>query len=248
MDIFTKWIVLITLLIIYGVTLFWDAFKREEPYGNAAYITALIPANFFWWAIMEPESGIPAGAGNPINALGAAAFLVTLWFIAMLRDIFTTRKQKDLDDVFLALIVAVVIQLILYAVLPSPSVLGSVLNDSTLGATGEFWGWWTMPNILWYVDNSPAVLTWFRLIATALILCVIIPMIMDLKGTKIKPFALIIITAIFALPFAFLSYIWIPLVTGEWIAILILLLVLLFILLLSIAKEPKPVAMKPKSK
>ncbi len=229
MDNMTKGILLITFLIIYGITLFWDAFKREEPYGNAAYITALLPANFFWYCIMTNELDQQI-AGNPFNALGGAAFLVTLWFIAMLRDIFTTRKQKDLDDVFLALIVAIIIQLILYAVLPSTSVLPQ-LNDP--GATGEFWGWWIMPNIQW-VGYEPLVLLWFRVVASALVLCVIIPMIMDLRGTKVKPAILIIITAIFALPFAFLAYIWMP--AGGWIAILFLLLVLLLILLLSIAK------------
>ncbi len=229
MDLLTKWIILITLLIIYGITLFWDAFKREEPYGNAAYITALLPANFFWWAIMTNEVDAQV-AGNPINALGGAAFLVTLWFIAMLRDIFTTRKQKDLDDVFVALIVGIIIQLILYAVLPSSSVL-PVLSDP--GATGVFWAWWIMPNIQWS-GYAPLVLVWFRLVASALVLCVIIPMIMELRGTKVKPFALIIITAIFALPFSFLAYIWLP--AGNWGAILFLLLVLLLILLLTIAK------------
>ena len=230
MDLFTKWILLITFLIIYGITLFWDAFKRDEPYGNAAYITALLPANFFWWCVMEPETGL--GPANTINALGGAAFLVTLWFIAMLRDIFTTRKQKDLDDVFLSLIVAVIIQLILYAVLPANNVLG-VLNDNPNG-TMEVLGWWIMPNLLWYDEHAPMTALWFRLVATALVLCVIIPMIMDLRGTKVKPFVLILITAIFAIPFAFLAYIWIP--TGGWVAILFLLLVLLLILLLTIAK------------
>ncbi len=229
MDIMTKWIVLITLLIIYGITLFWDAFKREEPYGNAAYITALLPANFFWWAIMTDEAEQQI-AGSPINALGAAAFLVTLWLIAMIRDIFTTRKQKDLDDVFVALIVAIIIQLILYAVLPANGVL-PVLNDNPNG-TMEVLGWWVMPNITWYDGNLVGL--WFKVGASALIMCVIIPMIMDLRGTHVKPFALIIITAIFALPFSFLAYIWLP--GGNWGAILFLLLVLLLILLLTIAK------------
>jgi len=235
MEFTVKIIVFITLLIIYAMTLFWDALKREEPYGNAAYLTALLPANFFWWAIMEPEG---LGAGNTINALGAAALLVTLWLIAMLRDIFTTRKQKDLDDVVLALVVAIVIQLILYAVLPAPSVLGSVLNDNAAGYTMVSWGWWIMPDITGYAVNSP-ILLWFRLAASALVLCVIIPMIMDLKGTKVHASVLIIITAIFSLPFAFLAYIWVPDVSGTWVAILFLLLVLLVILLLWIAKEPK---------
>ncbi len=225
LDVVTKGTIFVTLLIIYGITLFYDAFKREEPYGNAAYITALLPANFFWWAIMDSF-----GPKNSLNALSGAAVLVTLWFIAMLRDIFTTRKKKDLDDVFLALIVAIVIQLILYAVLPSNGVL-PMLNDPD--ATGIFWGWWVMPNIQW-TGYAPLVLLWFQAVASALVLCVIIPMIMDLRGTKVKPAVLVIITAIFSLPFAFLAYIWMP--AGGWVAILFLLLVLLLILLLSIAK------------
>jgi hypothetical protein len=231
MDIFTKWILLIAFLIIYGIFLFWDAFKREEPYGNVAYVVALLPANFFWYCVMTNDVDAQV-AGNPFNALSGAAFLVTLWFIAMLRDIFTTRKQKDLDDVFLALVVGIIIQLILYAVLPSNGVLPQ-LQDNASGATGVFWGWWIMPNIQW-TGYDPLIVLWFRLVASALVLCVIIPMIMDLRGTKVKPAVLIIITAIFALPFSFLAYIWMP--AGNWGAILFLLLVLLLILLLTIAK------------
>ncbi|OLS15727.1 MAG: hypothetical protein RBG13Loki_0621 [Promethearchaeota archaeon CR_4] len=99
----------------------------------------------------------------------------------------------------------------------------------------EVWGWWIFPNITWPGYN-PAIVFWFRFVASLLILCVIIPMILDLKGTKVHVGVLILITAIFALPFAFLAYIWMPTVGGSWVAILFLLLVLLFILLMQIAK------------
>jgi RsiW-degrading membrane proteinase PrsW (M82 family) len=71
---------------------------------------------------------------------------------------------------------------------------------------------------------------------TALVLAVAIPMIKDLKGTKVHPAILIIITLIFAIPLAFLSYIWLPDPNGSWLAIFFLITVLLLIVLLVIAR------------
>ncbi|HMF32185.1 MAG TPA: hypothetical protein VKK79_12255 [Candidatus Lokiarchaeia archaeon] len=241
-DVVTYWIIFITLLIIYGLTLCWDLLKREEPYGNFAYITALLPANFLWFAIQDS-----LGSGNSFNALGAAAFLMTLWFLAMVRDIATTRsKKKDLDDVVLYLLVGIIIQLILYAVMPANGVLPA-LNENAAGATSTFWSFWIMPNINW--TGYPALIVlWFRLVTTALLAGVIIPMIMDLKGTPVHPGVLIVIAALFMIPFAFLAYIWVPDTTGTWVAILFMLMVLFVILLLSLARSPTTKSTPPSKK
>jgi len=109
------------------------------------------------------------------------------------------------------------------------------LNDNLKGGTATYWSYWILPNITWQ-GYDPRVLLWFRFIATGLVLAVAIPMILDLKGTKVHPGILILITIFFAFPLAFLSYIWLPDPAGSWAAILFLLTVLLLILLLVIAK------------
>ena len=96
------------------------------------------------------------GPGNNINALGAIAFLITLWFIAMAQDIYTTRvKRKDLDDVVLYLLIGILIQLILFAILPTKGVI-PILNDNfdlvtnpLGGGTTTNWGFWYLPDITW---------------------------------------------------------------------------------------------------
>jgi hypothetical protein len=229
-DNLTDEILLLSFLLIYALTLGWDALKRDEPYGNFAYITALLPANFAWYMVMGD-----LGSGNSFNALGAAALLVTLWLVAMVRDIYSTRiKKKDLDDVVLYLLVGILIQLILYAVLPTQGVVPS-LNDNLMGGTATYWSYWVLPNITWQ-GYDPRVLLWFRFAATGLVLAVAIPMISDLKGTKVHPGVLIIITIFFAIPLAFLSYIWLPGPDGSWAAIFFLLTVLFLMLLLVVAR------------
>ncbi|HMF32745.1 MAG TPA: hypothetical protein VKK79_15075 [Candidatus Lokiarchaeia archaeon] len=230
----TSWIVFITLLLIYGITLGWQWLRPEEQYGNYAYFTALLPANFAWYLVMESD-----GPGNGINGLGAAAFLVTLWFAAFVRDIFAVRaKKKDFDDALLYLLGGILLQLIAYGVLPFNGVFPA-LNDNGTGATATVLTYWIMPNMSW-PNYDLAVLLWFRIIITALALCAIAPIVLGVNGKYVPAGTIIIVTLIFALPLAFVLDAWSGVSgfgSGRGIAIGSLLLVMFFIFLLWITRK-----------
>ncbi len=57
--------------------------------------------------------------------------------------------------------------------------------------------------------------------------------VMDLKGEKVSLIAVIIITVIFGLPFAFLAYLWLPF---AFLPILILIMVVFFLGLLAMTR------------
>lgn len=228
-----SWIIFIALLLIYGLTLVWARLRPGEPYGNYAYFTALLPANFAWYEVMETY-----GPGNGFNGLGAVALLVTLWLAAFVRDILAVHaKQKDFDEAILYLLGGILFQLIAYGVLPFNGVF-PVLNDNGTGATATYWSYWIMPNMSWPHYFS-GVLLWFRIVVTALVGCAIIPIIIEVKGEHVHPGVLIIIVLIFALPLAFVFDAWSGVSgygSGQGIAIGSLLLVLLYIFLLGITR------------
>ena len=138
----SSWIVFIGLLLIYGITLGWARLRPGERYGNYAYITALLPANFAWYEVMETY-----GLGNGFNGLGQPPSLVTLRLLAFIRDIVAVHaKKKDFDDAILYLLCGILCQLIAYGILPFKG-LFPVLNDNGTGATAIYWVYWIMPNI-----------------------------------------------------------------------------------------------------
>ncbi|MFX0069918.1 MAG: hypothetical protein ACFFAO_02400 [Candidatus Hermodarchaeota archaeon] len=213
-------IVAITLFIIYGIFLFYDWFRRGEKWGFLAYITAVMPANTLWFM--------------GVDVLIMYAVLFMLWNVCLIRDLlFVFRKDREYDDIFLFLSLGIIVQIILTAILPAPQV-NPKLQENTAAWAGFFY----FPDV-YTVDYriqswvDPGALLAFRLTATMMIILLIIPMIVDLKDSEehISLLALIIIDAIFILPFLWLSYIWIgplglPLTFLFAVVLLIVLLLL----------------------
>lgn len=218
-------IILITLLVIYGVFLFFDLFQRNENYGYLAYIVAVIPANYFWYIVYETD------------ALAVYLVLFILWDIVLLRDtigIFL-HKNKEINDMVLYLFLGIIIQIIVAAILPEAA---DELQDP--GQLDRFLYFW-FPDIYtgsWDIEPwvNTTILTGFRIAATLLVLLVIIPLILDIKDEEVPLPMFIIIIAIFILPFLYLSYIWAPVAMGV---VTFLLSVILFIVLLIITRSGK---------
>jgi hypothetical protein len=222
-----EWLILIIFGIIYVGLLCYDLFKRTEKLGYLAYIAALGPANYLWFLVTKNAQALDFGA------TGAMAILSGLWILCVIRDIFI--RKVDADDVALVMLVALVIQLIMSAVLPAIPGLAA-LKESTTTTLNYFY----LPNIS---TDDPLNLTalnmilLYKIMATVLTLMIVIPIVVDLKGTPIKPFPILIITLIFLAPFAYISYLWLP--SASWV-LLILIEVLFFFLLLALAKKPDP--------
>ncbi len=218
-------IILITLFIIYGVFLLYDLFGREESLGTLAYIAALVPGNYLWFLLATDESYTSFGS------LGAYTIIVLLWFIPLLRDLFTTRSEKrDLDDVVLFLVIGIVVQLILSAVLPSDSILPELRQGCTV-----YWTYFWLPTLDAAVYSSGLLLA-FKFLSTLLVLFVVIPLIMDLKGEKVAPWIILIIVGLFAIPLAYISWLWLA---SSWYVLLFLELVILAIVFLRITAGGK---------
>jgi len=213
-------IILVTLFIIYGVFLGFDLFKREEQYSYLAYIVAVVPSNYLWYLSLEIDN---------FDVLGAYLVLFVLWIITLLRDTFGVyqKKNKEINDILLYLSLGILIQLIISAILPE-------VNSDLETNTEKLWFFW-LPNVHSAVF-SPSMATAFKIGATALVLLVIIPLIIDIKDEEVPFPVFIIIIAIFIAPFLYLSYIWLP----EAMAVLTFLMsVILFIVLLLITKSGK---------
>jgi len=215
-------IIMVIFCIIFGIFLFYDFFRKGERYSYLAYILAVLPVNYLWYL--------------GFDALGVYVVLFVLWIICLLRDLlFVFRKTKEYDDILLFLILALLVQLIVTAILPADQ-----LNPSLQENTFKLWFFY-FPDIFTdaydieaWVNSS--VLLGFRVSATFLIFLAILPMLMDLKDSeeKIPLPMLIIITALFILPFMYLSYIWLPIAMGV---LTLLFSVILFIILLLLTKE-----------
>jgi hypothetical protein len=215
------YIILFTLLIIFAVFLIFDLFKRNEKYAYLAYLIALAPVNYLW-------------ALN-FDVLGVYFVLFILWCICLLRDLWGVKQdKKEINDIVLYLVLAIVVQFILTAVLP---VTNSFFRTNTTVWVGVFY----LPDI--YTNTfaieswvNPIILLGFRLTATLLIILVIIPLIVDLKDEEVPLPMFIIIIALFILPFLYLSYIWLP---SAVPVLTFLMCVILFIILLLITRSGK---------
>ena len=213
-------IIVATLFLIYGVFLFFDLFKRNERYGYLAYIVALIPINVLWFL--------------QVDVLGVYLILFILWIFCLLRDLYgVTKEKKEINDVVLYLVLAIIIQLILTAILP-------VSIDTMQTNTIEYWFFY-LPDtytsafaIEGWVNST--MLFAFRVTASILIGLVIIPLLVDLKGEDVPLPVFIIIIGLFIPPFLYLSYVWLP---GAMAMLTFLMSVLLFVLLLLITKSGK---------
>ena len=216
-----SYIILFTLLIIFAVFLIFDMFKRNERYAYLAYLIALAPINYLW-------------ALN-FDVLGVYFVLFLLWCICLLRDLWGVKKdKKNINEIVLYLVLAIVVQFILTAILP---VTNTVFRTNTTVWVGVFY----LPDL--YTANfaiqswvNPVILLSFRLAATLLIILVIIPLIVDLKDEAVPLPMFIIIIALFILPFLYLSYIWLP---SALVVLTFLMCVILFIILLLITRSGK---------
>jgi hypothetical protein len=224
-----EWVLLGSWFLIYGIFLCYDLFKRGEKYGHLAYYMALVPSNYLWH--ISTKQG-----AYEFGALGAMMVLCILWLLAVIRDIFIKDKEigfKDADDVALMLVLSLGVQMLLTAVLPN-------IFEAMQGGTTTVWGLFYIPEfsstgVACYADGmcpSNNIVYAYKLLATLLIITIIVPIVIDLKGTKVPPFVLIVITLIFLIPFAFLSFMWI----GNYL-LLIPLGIVFFILLLKIAND-----------
>jgi len=218
-------IIVATLFVIFGVFLFFDLFKRNERYGYLAYIVALIPINVLWFL--------------QVDVLGVYLILFILWIFCLLRDLYgVTKEKKEINDIVLYLVLAIIIQLILTAILPES--IPTMQDHTTL-----YW-FFHLPDIYTSVFGleswvNSTILFAFRVTASILIGLVIIPLFVDLKGEDVPLPVFIIIIGLFIPPFLYLSYVWLP---GAMAMLTFLLSVLLFVLLLLITKSGKEVQKK----
>ncbi|MBD3212715.1 MAG: hypothetical protein GF311_08900 [Candidatus Lokiarchaeota archaeon] len=210
-------IILVTFFIIYGIFLFFDVFQRNERYRYLAYIVALLPINYMW--ILE------------FDIILVYTVLFGLWTLCILRDmILVYRKTKEYDDIFLFFILAVVIQIVVASVLP-----GVLPNLKLLPNMAGIWDLFWLPNIYAPGAQEDFVLV-FRVLLTVLIIFIMGPLLLDIKGEDIPFPVLLVIVAIFIIPFLLLSYIWL----AEAVAVLTFLFsVVLFVILLIITKSGK---------
>ncbi|GAI95418.1 unnamed protein product, partial [marine sediment metagenome] len=159
-------IIVATLFVIFGIFLFFDLFKRNERYGYLAYIVALIPINVLWFL--------------QVDVLGVYLVLFILWIFCLLRDLYgVTKEKKEINDVVLYLILAIIIQLTLTAILPESI-------DTMKTNTTPYWFFY-LPDTYTSVFGleswvNPTMMFAFRVTASLLIGLVIVPLLVDLKG------------------------------------------------------------------
>jgi len=225
-------ILLISFTIIYLVFLFYDLFKRGDKYGSIAYIAALLPANYLWYAVTK--KGL-----FDFGLTGSMMVLAIFWLFAVIRDVFLKDKEKgfkDADDVALMLIIGIVINLILSAVLPS---LTGVNNHMDEGAAA-IWNFFYVPLLDPLAADAPllGIIISYKILVTVLTVAIIVPIVLDLKDANVSLAALVILTVIFLLPFTYLAFIWAPDPTLIWV-FLVLFGVIFFTFLLIITRAAK---------
>jgi len=216
-------IILASFFIIYGVFVCWDIFRRGEKWGFLAYILALIPANILWY--------------GGLDILLVYVTLFCLWIVCLIRDlVFVYGKSKEYDDILLFLGLAILVQLVLTGILPADQL------NTHMQTNNVKWGFFWFPDV--YNASSNGINSWvvssyllgFRVSATLMVILAILPMILDLKDAEehISVVALIVIDAIFVLPFLWLAYVWMG---GIGWPLTFLFSVMLFIVLLLLTRE-----------
>jgi hypothetical protein len=167
--------------------------------------------------------------------------LFILWCICLLRDLYGVYKEKkEINEIVLYLVLALIIQFILTAIFPI-SIPALQTNTTTWLA------FFYLPDI--YTDTfgiepwvNIGILFGFRIVATFLIILVIVPLILDIRGEEVPLPMFIIIIALFILPFLYLSFIWLPQGMGV---LTFLMSVILFIILLLITRSGKEMQKPP---
>jgi hypothetical protein len=221
-DLMNGVIILATLFIIFGIFLFFDLFRKGTKWGYLAYTMAVIPASALW--VIGSEVGF--------NVLAVYVVLFILWDIVLLRDLLIVfRRDKEYDDILLFLFLAIIVQLIVTAILPADQVMPA-LKAGTMDP--PVLNYFYLPDLHGGVWTNTALMG-FKLSATFLVILLLIPMVVDIKNNdEPVPFLVVVIlTAIFIIPFLFLSYIWLPNSIGVLTP---LFCVILFIILLTMTK------------
>lgn len=219
----TSIVLLISFIVIFGIFLFFDLFKRNEKYSYFAYIIVVLPVNYLWYLTSVSGSGF-----ENVDVLMVYLVLFILLDVCLLRDLFFVyRKTKEFDDIVLFLLLGLLVQLVITAILPE--------SVPALQADTEKLLFFWLPNVhSQTVTWNSTVRTAFQLSATLMIVLAIVPMILDIKDEELPLPALFIITLVFILPFLFLSFIWLPAAAGV---LTFLMCLILFILLLMITKK-----------
>lgn len=227
-------IIMITLSIIFVIFLIFDIFKRGEKYSLLAYIMALPLINYLWFLITQGGSTAYTEYQS-FGVLGMYFILILLWIVVMLRDTYyVIKKKKEIDDVLLFMLVALVVQFVLTAILPSDN----LIPDMQTGCSSYLAFFW-LPELFTITGDlnpviDPNLVLSFRISITALVVLICIPLLNDIRGEEANLVAVVVITAIFIIPFWIISYIWAP----ESTAVLTFLFcVILFVSLLLVTKS-----------
>jgi hypothetical protein len=227
-------IIYITLSIIFVIFIIFDVFKRGEKYSLLAYIMALPLINYIWFKITE--GGISAySAYQSFGVLGVYLILVLLWIVVMLRDTYNViKKKKEIDDVLLFLLVALLVQFILSAILPSVNLIPDMQN----GCSG-YLTFFYLPELYTITGAlnpviDPRIVLAFQISITVLVILICIPLLNDIRGEEANFLTIIVITAIFIIPFWIISYIWAPPMTAV---LTFLFSVIFFVALLLVTKS-----------
>lgn len=215
-----SWIFLITFFLIFGIFLFFDVFKRNERYRYLAYLVALLPINYLWLL--------------GFDIILTYSVLFGLWILCIFRDIVLVyRKTKEYNDIFMFFILAVIVQIVASSIIPE---IAFYLKPNGANFTSKLWFFY-LPDIYAAGVVTEFVLA-FRLLMTTLLIFIMGPLLLDIKGEDIPFPVLLVIVAIFFIPFLLLSYIWVP--EAIWV-LSFLFCVILFIVLLIITKSGKEV-------
>ncbi len=225
------------LLLIFAVFLLYRLFKRRERLDSLAYVVATIPFSYIWWI--------------GFDYLGSIFVLLTLWTIALVRDLVMNyavkgkdkHKESDYANSILLYAVGAGVLFLMAAILPAfnplivyETITPPVVQDGVQIYGGIFWLPILDPMVYPAIFANP-FLNPFRLMLTIDILVMIIPMLYEIKVTqaRIPVWPVILLAIIFALPTIYLLYIWI-LVPDLLLVIGLFIGVLYFIVLLGFTK------------
>ncbi len=216
-------IYLIIFSLLYLILLAYDFFGREDNMGDFAYFAALLPANYLWYlATLHEEL-------HYFGVMGSMGVLATLWFITVLRDLYLSRGDvKDPSNVAFYVIIAAGVQLILNSILPA---IDTIADTMTIGSIEHFGFVW-LPDLMneagLFSDN---IVLFYKLMTTILVIAIMLPLFAYLKNKNVGVKTILVLTLIFASPFAWVSIIWLA---DAFFPLFLLFTVLLFAMMLKI--------------
>ncbi|MHA1746553.1 MAG: hypothetical protein ACTSWW_11170 [Promethearchaeota archaeon] len=223
----TETLLLVAFGLIYLAFLLYDLLKRGDNKGSIAYVVALLPANYLWYIVAKNGMG-------EFGMVGAMTVLVSLWLLAIIRDIYLKDRAqgyKDADDVALMLIIGLILQIIVSAILPAIPANAAMQNGTII-----LWKYFYLPNFADATVSVTIVLV-YKIIVTLDIIAIIIPTVTDLRDAKISISVILILTLIFTIPFGYLAFLWAyGLEAGMVWVLLFLFSVVFFIFLMLITR------------